>query len=255
VRRAAFGLALVIVVAAVSAVPIRWGALAWAVTGQATGAQSPGGVDTVLSDERTFTRWAHTAHGSGIHAQPNASSKRLAKLRDFTEDGYPEVYLALASHRDNQGREWIEVRIPMRPNGRVGWVPRQALGGFHETNELLVVNRSTLRISLYVRGRLRWRAPVGVGGPNTPTPAGRFWIRERFKVSDPASPYAPYAFGTAAYSTLTEWPGGGIVGIHGDFHQPQLIPGRPSHGCIRLRKADDAWLAHHAGVGTPLRII
>ena len=43
----------------------------------------------------------------------------------------------------------------------------------------------------------------------------------------------PRAFGTSAYSNLSDWPGGGVVGIHGPT--ARLIPGRPSHGCIRVR--------------------
>jgi hypothetical protein len=38
-------------------------------------------------------------------------------------------------------------------------------------------------------------------------------------------------------SVLTDWHGGGFVGIHGT-DAPQLIPGRVSHGCIRLRNRD-----------------
>ena len=46
------------------------------------------------------------------------------------------------------------------------------------------------------------------------------------------------AFITSATSpTLTDWPGGGIVGVHGT-NTPGLIPGRISHGCVRLRNAD-----------------
>ena len=42
-------------------------------------------------------------------------------------------------------------------------------------------------------------------------------------------------------------------GIHGT-NEPQLIPGRPSHGCIRLRDADVARLWALIGLGTPIRI-
>ena len=41
---------------------------------------------------------------------------------------------------------------------------------------------------------------------------------------------------------LTDWPGGGVVGIHGT-NQPELIPGRPSHGCIRVPNPHIAALA------------
>ena len=54
-----------------------------------------------------------------------------------------------------------------------------------------------------------------------------------------ASPfYGPVAFGTTARSAvLTDWPDGGFIGIHGT-NEPQLLPGRVSHGCIRLRNRD-----------------
>jgi lipoprotein-anchoring transpeptidase ErfK/SrfK len=70
-----------------------------------------------------------------------------------------------------------------------------------------------------------------------------------------ASPfYGPVAFGTTARSAvLTDWPGGGFVGIHGT-NEPQLIPGRVSHGCIRLRNADILRLAVLMPVGPPLTI-
>ena len=61
--------------------------------------------------------------------------------------------------------------------------------------------------------------------------------------------------GTAAYSdALTDWPGGGVIGVHGTA-EPSLIPGRPSHGCIRLRNADMERLYRRTPIGTPLRIL
>jgi lipoprotein-anchoring transpeptidase ErfK/SrfK len=116
-----------------------------------------------------------------------------------------------------------------------------------------VVNRSTLRLTLYDHGHPTFRARVGVGKPSTPTPAGSFWIREKFRVK--GSPlYGARSMGTAAYSnTLTDWPGGGIVGLHGTS-EPGLIPGRPSHGCIRLKNRDIVRLYRLTPVGTQLLI-
>ena len=65
--------------------------------------------------------------------------------------------------------------------------------------------------------------------------------------------YGPLAFGTAAYSRLSEWPGGGVVGLHGT-NAPGLIPGRPSHGCIRVRNDKIVALDRLMPVGTPLWI-
>jgi len=88
----------------------------------------------------------------------------------------------------------------------------------------------------------------------TPTPGGVFYVRNR--LTRYRSPfYGPVAFGTSARSTtLTDWPGGGFIGIHGT-DRPDLIPGRVSHGCVRLRNAAILRLARLMPVGTPIRII
>jgi lipoprotein-anchoring transpeptidase ErfK/SrfK len=213
------------------------------------------GSTKLLSNERTFTRSANVAEARRIYAKPDPKSRKRGRLHYWTEDHRAEVYLALRSYVDARGREWTQIRIPGRPNGRKGWVVRDALGPFRMTRQLLVVNRRHRTISLYRNGKLRFRRPVGIGKPSTPTPAGHFWIREKLKVNDRRSPYFPYALGTANYSVLSEWPGGGVVGIHGDWNQPRLIPGRPSHGCIRMHNRDIANLARRIDLGAPLRIL
>jgi lipoprotein-anchoring transpeptidase ErfK/SrfK len=143
----------------------------------------------------------------------------------------------------------------MRPNGRTGWVPRAALGGLHTVHTQLVVRRSRLRATLYRDGRAILRAPVGVGRPGLPTPAGHFYVRERLRISGAGGAYGPLAFGTSAYSPkLTDWPGGGVVGIHGT-NEPQAVPGRPSHGCVRMRNRDIVRLGRLMPVGTPVLIL
>jgi lipoprotein-anchoring transpeptidase ErfK/SrfK len=184
------------------------------------------------------------------------SSLPLARQRLHTEDGFPEVYLLLRAHWAADGTEWVKLRIPARPNGQIGWVQRADLGVFHITHQRVVVNRARLRLYFFSYGHLVWSAPVAIGKPSTPTPAGRFWIREKFPRLPRSSLYYPYAFGTADYSTLTEWERGGVVGIHGPYGaSASQIPGRISHGCIRLRIPDDNWLGQHLDVGAPLRIV
>ncbi len=171
----------------------------------------------------------------------------------LTEEGYPEVYELLEEIARANGETWVHLRVPGRPNGRSGWVLRAALGAFHVTHWALRVNLSLLRATLYLDGRPVWSAPVGVGAPATPTPTGNFWIRERFRVPGHTL-YGPFAFGTSDYSSLTEWPRGGVVGIHGT-NEPALVPGRPSHGCIRMRNADVLYLSHRLPVGAPVQIV
>jgi lipoprotein-anchoring transpeptidase ErfK/SrfK len=66
--------------------------------------------------------------------------------------------------------------------------------------------------------------------------------------------FGPLAFGTSARSAvLPDWPGGGFVGVHGT-DRPDLIPGRVSHGCIRMRNVDIVRLGRLMPVGTPVTI-
>lgn len=63
-----------------------------------------------------------------VYARPTKSARTVGRLRYQTEDGPLEVYLVLESRLDGRGSLWVRVRLPMRPNGRTGWVMRDALG-------------------------------------------------------------------------------------------------------------------------------
>ena len=246
------GAAALSVAAAMALAVVAGGATAPAAKA-VTGAAATVTGTTSLSNERTSTRWAHPVRQAPIRWAPRVASRPVAATHLLTEDGFPEVYVALRGWTDSQGHGWVEVRIPMRPNGRTGWVRHSALGPLYRVRTLLIVDRSKLRATLYRRGRSAWSAPVGIGKASTPTPAGRFWIREKFRTHDAAGLYGPVAFGSSDYSVLSDWPGGGVIGIHGT-NEPSLIPGRPSHGCIRLRNAAALRLWRLLPVGTPLLI-
>lgn len=215
---------------------------------------APGAKGSIrLSNERTSTSWAHPVRKAPIRWLPTPHARRITQTHYLTEDGFPEVYPLLRSWRDSMSHTWLKIRIPMRPNGRTGWVRRSTLGPRYRVRTLLVVVRRRLRATLYKQGTRIWAAPVGIGKPSTPTPGGRFWIREKFRTPGPSSLYGPVAFGTSDYSVLSDWPGGGIIGIHGT-NEPFLIPGRPSHGCIRVQNRAVRRLWRLMPVGTPLLI-
>jgi hypothetical protein len=204
-----------------------------------------------LSNERTLTRWAHTNLLGPIKRKPAHESGTMAQLRWNTEDGLPEVYLVLKRRIDELDRRWLQIRIPGRPNGRKGWVREESLSNLKTVRTHLTIDRGNLTATLRRRGRVIWRSRVGVGAAGTPTPGGKFWIRERLRGD--GAVYGPWAFGTSAYSGLSDWPGGGVIGIHGT-NQPGLIPGRPSHGCVRVPNWKITKLVRLMPVGTPLRI-
>jgi len=189
-----------------------------------------------------------------VRVAPNPGARAVTRLRYNTEDRHPEVYVALARHVTADGSEWVKVRVPMRPHGKVGWVPRESLGLIYTVRTRLEIDRAHTRATLFREGKRVWSARVGVGAPGTPTPRGRFYIREVLRDFPKGTIYGPLAFGTSAYSRqLTDWPGGGVIGIHGT-NQPKLIPGRPSHGCVRVRNPDIRRLAKLMPLGTPVVI-
>jgi lipoprotein-anchoring transpeptidase ErfK/SrfK len=206
-----------------------------------------------LGSLRHLSVWAPVSRSVTVRATPAADAAAVTQLSPRTPEATRNVVSVLERRQDRSGRTWARVALAILPNGSTGWVPRSALGGYGTLRTRLDVDLARLQATLYRDGRAVFHAPVGVGGPGTPTPTGRFYIRNRLsRYSSPV--YGPVAFGTSARSpTATDWPAGGFVGIHGT-DRPDLLPGRISHGCIRMSNADILELARLMPVGTPVQI-
>lgn len=186
-------------------------------------------------------------------AEPRDGARVAGRLSTRTPEGTDEVVLALERRQDESGQIWVRVRLPVLPVNTTGWVPREALGTFETMDRRLVVDLRATTITLYEDDRRLFRARIGIGKEQWPTPRGRFYVRNRLAGFDDPF-YGPVAFGTSARSeVLTDWPAGGFVGIHGT-NRPEILPGRVSHGCIRLENDDILRLAELLPVGTPLTI-
>ena len=211
------------------------------------------GPPRALGSTRHLSHWAPVRRATIARSAPDAGAPAGASLSTSTPEGTRNIVAVLARRQDGAGRIWVRVRLAVLPNGTAGWVRRPALGGYGTVDTHLDVDLGRLRATLYRDGRPVFRARVGVGSDGSPTPRGEFYIRN--KLTRYQSPtYGPVAFGTSAHSpTATDWPAGGFVGIHGTDH-PELVPGRVSHGCIRMRNADVLALAQRLPVGTPLTI-
>jgi len=197
--------------------------------------------------------WAPVRAAATARSAPDARARVVAPVAMATPEDTTNIVLVLARRADRSGRLWVKVRLATLPNSRTGWVPRSALGGYGSVETRLVVDLRRLTATLLRRGRPIFRARVGVGRAQWPTPRGEFYVRNRLTKFAGAT-YGPLAFGTSARSThLTDWPDGAFIGIHGT-DEPQLIPGRVSHGCIRMRNADILKLARLMPIGTPLTI-
>ena len=152
-----------------------------------------------------------------------------------------------------EGPGWYVVGLRLRPNGTTGWVSSDEVIASTVTTAI-VVQLSAHRLFLYDQGRQVADFPVGLGTATNPTPAGTFFVMGVDR-HDPGSAYGPYAIGTSGLSeTLTDWPGGGMIGIHGT-NKPSSVGQNVSHGCVRLHNSDIVQVAEVVLPGTPVFIV
>jgi lipoprotein-anchoring transpeptidase ErfK/SrfK len=139
----------------------------------------------------------------------------------------------------------------MRPNNTYGWVEASQLELHHVANRILV-NIAARKLEVLRGNQVLYSTTVAVGAPGRETPTGNYYVQVRFVPDDPF--LGAFAFETSAYSKLTEWPGGGVVGIHGTS-MPQLLGQAVSHGCVRMSNQAALVLKRLVPLGTPIKIV
>ena len=178
----------------------------------------------------------------------------LGHFSRLNVNGVPVVFGVLGERLDRScAPSWYRVQVPIRPNGTTGWVRADEVDLTTVTTRI-VVDLSARRLRLFRAGRPALTAPVAVGAPATPTPAGRYYVNQRMLPNDPGGPYGPGAVGISAFSNvLTGWTQGGPVAIHGT-NEPWSIGRDVSNGCIRLRNPVLRRVFAQALPGTPVLI-
>ncbi|MBA3244155.1 MAG: L,D-transpeptidase [Actinobacteria bacterium] len=185
-----------------------------------------------------------------VRAAPSRTARPLRILRQFRTDFRPTEILAVASAQDKSKTRWLKISLPMRPNGRYGWV-RASLVDVQPVTKRIVVSLGARTLSLYDGAKLLIRTRVAVGRSTAPTPRGRFYVQAGYRPTE--SYLGAYAFETSAYSKLSDWPGGGIVGIHG-WNDPSVLGKAVSSGCIRVSNTGIRALSRQVKPGTPITI-
>jgi lipoprotein-anchoring transpeptidase ErfK/SrfK len=153
---------------------------------------------------------------------------------------------------------WLDVRLPLRPNGSTAWV-RESDVNLSFTPYRIVVHLIRQELIVY-RGGVRVMAfPTGLGLPATPTPTGNYFVAVR--ETNPPPAYGPIILDTSAHSeAIQSWEGAGdaVIAVHGpitSYADAEIgaAGARVSNGCIRLHDWDLAKL-EVIPVGTPLDI-
>ncbi|MDQ3122527.1 MAG: L,D-transpeptidase [Actinomycetota bacterium] len=186
------------------------------------------------------------------HASPAAASPVVRVFPQFRSDFRPTTLLVLAEAKDAKAVRWLKIALPMRPNGRTGWV-KAASVQTRTVRRSIVVDLSSRKLRVLENGRTRFATRVAIGRRGLETPTGsRFYLTATFKPTEQF--LGAFAFETSAYSKLSEWPGGGVVGLHGTS-MPHLLGKAVSHGCVRMSNAAALVLKRLTPAGTPLKIV
>jgi lipoprotein-anchoring transpeptidase ErfK/SrfK len=205
-------------------------------------------VRDIRSNERGITYWSSVLRSVSVRARPSREARRVGRLGTFTWYGRRDMVIVL-----RRAGYWSHVRYS-GIGRRTGWVPTSALSTARRTRTWVVIHKRRRLLTAYRGKRRLLRTRVGIGAKGSPTPGGRFFIRDRVVPRQRNGIYGPVALGLSAYSRhRTDWPGGGQVGIHGT-NQPGLIPGRISNGCVRLPNRAILRLDRIVSRGTPVRI-
>jgi lipoprotein-anchoring transpeptidase ErfK/SrfK len=184
-----------------------------------------------------------------VRAEPDMEAPVVTELPATTEFGSPTTLLVV-----DAAPRWVEVQLPVRPNGATGWI-RQAAVDLVAGDHRVEVDLAARRLTVFEGDIPVLETAVAVGAPDAPTPTGTFAVVDLLQSPDPTSAYGPFALGLSAHSdTFSEFAGGdGQIGIHGT-DDPASIGQAVSHGCVRVPNDVVARLARLLPLGTPVTV-
>jgi lipoprotein-anchoring transpeptidase ErfK/SrfK len=209
-------------------------------TNVAPGASTPPAGTSLVAQAQPASMPVYAAAGD---TEPSST------LDNPNENGAPLVFLV----KEQEG-DWLNVYLPVRPNGSTGWV--SAADVTVASNPYRVeIALGAHRLVVLKGEEVVLDEPIGVGTADTPTPGGVYYIKELLRPPDPGGAYGPYAYGLSGFSNvLDDFNGGdGVIGIHGT-NRPETVGTDVSHGCIRVRNDAILELVPVLPLGTPVHI-
>jgi lipoprotein-anchoring transpeptidase ErfK/SrfK len=186
------------------------------------------------------------------YKRPNGSMR--ANFSKLTDLGYPTTFSIVGAILNKRcAATWYRVKLPIKPNGVIGYV-RPTDVSVEKVTTTISVDLSRRELRLYRRGKLVLRTPVAVGSPSTPTPIGRYFVSQRIRTGNPGGAFGPVVLAVSAFSNvLQDWAKGGPIAIHGT-NAPWTIGRAASHGCVRVPNDTLTRLFAATPGGTPVVI-
>lgn len=166
-----------------------------------------------------------------------------------TEFGGPRHFLVIG---ETEG--WLQIQVPVRPNGSVGWIERSAVT-LAPVVHRVQVDLSDRTVTVWENDEVVLQTTVAVGRDSAPTPEGSFYIRDIIDWT-PESVYGPRVLALSSFSEVIDQINGGdaVVAIHGT-NAPWDLGKAVSLGCIRLENEMVLALADLVGPGTPIEVV
>jgi hypothetical protein len=186
------------------------------------------------------------------HRQPGGAPVQTFERKNV--NGVRTVFGVLGAVRDDRCRpRWYRVQLPIRPNGATGYV-RAADVELFRVRTRIEVDLSERRIDFFRGGRRVLRVAAAIGKSGTPTPTGRYYVKQRLLANDASGPFGPGGIGISAFSpVLTGWTQGGPIAIHGT-NDPGSIGEAASYGCLRIENRHVERMLRANPEGTPVVI-
>jgi len=188
-------------------------------------------------------------------AEPGDDASVVASLANPIASGTPLVVQVVPGSAGSPDGQWLEVLLPVEPNGTTGWV-RTSEVRLSSTPYRIYVDRASYSLQVYNQGELWIDTTIAVGTGDTPTPVGDFYLLELLKPPNPNGDYGPYAFGLSGFSEVLDGFAGAdtaVIGIHGT-NNPSALGTDVSHGCIRVENSVITEIATAVPLGTPVTI-
>lgn len=202
---------------------------------------------------RPGASWIATAAVDDVEVYADPDDDR--PMRHFASpdgNGTPLVFLVDGTDADGP---WLPVLLPVRPNGTTGWVRSRDVE-VTQTQYRIEVELAAHRLTVRRDRDVVIESPIGVGKDRTPTPGGRYYVKDLVQPPTDDTVYGPYVFGLSGFSdVVTSYAGDAdaTIGIHGN-NDPRSIGRNVSHGCIRLPNDVVTRMTELIPLGTPVEI-
>lgn len=210
--------------------------------------------------------WVATAKGDGISAYTSddfseqiVTSETLTNSNDEpaadwwfpapTQFGGPRVFLVV-----NATEQYLEVQLPIRPNGSTGWIKRSDVT-LSEVTMRAEVNLTEDSLTVWDGDEVIVETRAVTGKEATPTPVGEFFVRDVIP-SNPTGAYGSFILGLSGFSETLETFNGALpaIAIHGT-NNPDQIGSELSNGCVRIPNDLVELLAETVPLGTPVSVV